>query len=222
MQNPLVSIIIPVKNGENYLAEALSAIKAQNVAMEIIVVDDASSDNTAQIAENFGCIVLKHQVCQGPVSSKNTALKIAKGQYIMFHDHDDVLNENALAQLLKELEEDQEIFAVTAQIKDFFSPELPEEEKKKIALRAQPYSGIFSATILMRKKVFDIIGLFNENIKAGEIIEWSGKMNQHNLATKKINFVSANRRIHNSNFGRTQKEKEFKDYATILRSRLKK
>jgi len=221
MNNHLVSIIIPVKNGANYLAEALRGIKAQNVDMEIIVVDDASDDETSQIAKNFGCIVIRHETNKGQVSSKNTALKIAKGKYIMFHDHDDVMNQNALSQSLKELQENEKIFAVTAQIKDFFSPELSEAERRKIALRSEAYFGIFSGAILIKKEVFDIIGLLDESVRAGEIIDWTSKMNQNNLLIKKLNFVSVNRRIHQSNFGRTYKEKEYKDYAAILRSKLK-
>lgn len=213
---------MPVKNGSNYIAEALNGIKSQNVNVEIIVVDDGSNDDTAQIAENFGCVVVKHSSSKGPTIAKNTALKIAKGKYIMFHDHDDVMNQNALPQMLKEFQENEEIFAVTAQMKDFLSPELSKEEEQKVVVREEAYSGLFSGAILMKKEVFDIIGLFNESITAGEVIDWTAKMNERNLKIKKLNFISANRRIHNSNFGRTNKEKEFKDYASILRAKLKR
>lgn len=213
---------MPVKNGSNYIEEALNGIKLQNVNVEIIVVDDGSNDDTAQIAENFGCVVVKHSSSKGPTIAKNTALKIAKGKYIMFHDHDDVMNQNALPQMLKEFQENEEIFAVTAQMKDFLSPELSKEEEQKVVVREEAYSGLFSGAILIKKEVFDIIGLFNESITAGEVIDWTAKMNERNLKIKKLNFISANRRIHNSNFGRTNKEKEFKDYASILRAKLKR
>jgi len=222
MMMPLISIIIPVKNGANYLAEALGGIRSQNVNVEIIIVDDASTDNTAQIAENFGCLVLKHSTSKGPTVAKNTALKIAKGKYVMFHDHDDVMNQNSLAQMLKEIEEDENIFAVMTQLKDFFSPELSAEEMKKIAIKAEPYFGLFSGAILMKKEIFNVIGLFDETIKAADILEWTSKMRAQNLLIKRLNFPAVNRRIHNSNFGRTNKEKEYKDYAAILRSNLKR
>ncbi len=221
MDNPLVSIIMPVRNGSNYLSQALTAIKAQNVDMEIIVVDDASTDDTQQIAESFGCRILKHQICKGLVSSKNTALQVARGKYIMFHDHDDVLTEGALAKMLKEFAENAEIFVVMAQLKDFYSPELSPEEVGKIMVRPQPYAGLFSGAILMKKEVFDVIGLFDEKIQAGDLIEWSGKIDKHNLMVKRIAFVASNRRIHNSNFGRTNKGAEYKDYASLLRAKIK-
>ncbi|MBU6339212.1 MAG: glycosyltransferase family 2 protein [Rickettsiales bacterium] len=222
MTNPLISIIMPIKNGSNYMREALNAIKAQNVDMEIIVIDDGSIDETAKIAESFGCVVLKHEICKGLVFSKNTGLKVAKGKYVMFHDHDEIMNENALLQMLQEIEQDEKIFAVMAQLKDFFSPELPMEDAKKVVIRSEPYFGLFSGAILMKREVFDIIGLFDESLKAGDIIEWTGKMDKHNLQIKRLNFVSVNRRIHNSNFGRTNKDKEYKDYASILRAKIKR
>ena len=222
IMTPLISIIIPVRNGVNYLAQALKAIKAQNVDMEIVLVDDASTDNTARIAEEFGCVVLRHQTNKGPVVSKNTALKAARGKYVMFHDHDDLLTEGALQKMLQELQANEELSAVMAQLKDFFSPELLEEETKKIIIRPDPYFGLFSAAILMKKAVFDIIGFFDENVQAGDVIEWSGKMDKHNFVIKRMEFISSNRRIHSSNFGRTNKGTEYKDYAALLRAKIRK
>ena len=213
---------MPVKNGSNYFREALKNIQLQNVDMEIIVVDDGSSDDTSEIAESFGCIILKHSISKGLVASKNTALKIAKGEYIMFHDHDDVLNYNVLPRMIQELQKSEDAFAVMAQLQDFSSPELSEAERKKVLIRTEPYFGLFSGAILMKKAVFDKIGLFDESLNAGDIIDWSNKMRENNFQIKKLNFVSTNRRIHNSNFGRTNKENEYKNYAKILRSNIKR
>ena len=221
MNNHLVSIIMPVRNGSNYIEEALSAIKSQDIDMEIIAVDDGSNDDTAQIAESFGCIVVKHPTSKGPVIAKNTALKIARGRYVMFHDHDDLLTFNALPQMLKELQENEGIFAVMAQMQDFFSPELSEDERKKIALRTESYSGLLSGAILMKKEVFDKIGLFDAAIKTGEIIQWQDQMNKNNLAIKKLNFVATNKRVHSTNLGRIDKESKSKDYAALLRAKIK-
>lgn len=213
---------MPVRNGSNYIKEALTAIKSQNVNMEIIVVDDGSTDESFQIAANFGCVMLKHDASKGAVISKNTALKIVKGSYIMFHDHDEVMNDNVLSRMLQELQEDEEIFAVMAKLKDFYSPELSEAEREKVAIKKESYSGLFSGAILMKKEVFDIVGLFDENRKAGEIIEWTSKMAENNLKIKKLDLIAVNRRIHNSNFGRTNKGNEYQNYAAILRAKMKK
>ncbi len=73
---------------------------------------------------------------------------------------------------------------------------------------------------MIRKNVFDIIGDFDEQVTAGEILDWQTKMKKYNLKIKKLDLVSTNRRIHTSNFGRTQQKTEFKDYAKSLRDRL--
>ena len=222
MSQNLVSVIMPVKNGSNYIKQALEAIKSQNVNLEIIVVDDGSSDDSAQIAASYGALIVMHEVNKGSVASKNSGLKIARGNYIIFHDHDDVMNDNALPQMLEELEKNREFFAVSAKLKDFFSPELSVQEKQKVVLRNDTYHGLFSGSALIRKEVFDIVGLFDESLQAGDIIDWSMKMSEKNLPIKKLDFVAANRRIHNCNYGRINQQKEFKDYATILRSKIKK
>lgn len=219
MQN-LISIIIPVKNGSNYMEEAITEIKQQNMNTEIIVVDDGSTDNTSEIAKNYGCIVIKNTTSQGPVIAKNQALKIANGDFILFHDHDDIMNNGVLEKMLAELNAAPDISAVMCKVKDFISDDLPSEEKQKIKIKSEPYYGLFTGAVLIRKNVFDIIGNFDEQVTAGEILDWQTKMEKHNLKIKKLDLISTQRRLHTTNFGRTQQQTEFKDYAKSLRERL--
>ncbi len=216
----LISIIIPCKNGEKYIEETILAIKKQNMNTEIIVIDDGSIDNTANIAEILGSKVIQHETSKGPVVAKNSGLRAANGDFIMFHDADDVMNDNVLSILYKELESNSDISAVMAKVKDFFSLDLSEEEKQKTKIKSEPYYGLFTGAVLIRKTVFDKIGPFNESVTAGEILDWQSKMENNNLKIKKLDVVSTNRRIHSSNFGKTHQKTEFKDYATLLRAKL--
>ena len=220
--NELISVIIPVKNGSKYIDQAIEGILAQKMNVEIIVVDDASTDNTIEIAESYGCKVVRHEITKGQVTGKNSGLKIANGKYILFHDHDDVMNEGSLKKLYDEISSDKNIMAVEAKVQDWYSPDLPQEERVKTIIRQEPYWGLFTGAILMKKEVFDKIGYFNESINSGEIIEWQTKMDSKGLKIKKLDFVSTMRRIHTSNFGKTDQNKEFKDYASVLRAKLKK
>lgn len=223
--NLLISIIIPVKNGENYIKEAIDSIKNQEVETQIIVVDDGSTDNTADIAQNLGCIVIKHECNKGQVIAKNTALRYIDsnggGEFVMFCDHDDLLTPNALQTMLKEFEIDDELMAVLAKSKDFVSPEIPQETQEKTLIKKEPYFGRIGSCALIKRQVFEIIGLFDEQVMAGEAIEWHSKMEKHNLKIKKLDFVSTLRRIHLTNFGKTHKQKEFKDYVTLLKNKIK-
>lgn len=218
--NDLISVIIPVKNGENYIKEAIEGIQKQGMNVEIIVVDDCSTDNTTEIAKSHGCTVIKHDAPKGQVIGKNNGLKTAKGKYILFHDHDDIMTDGALKRLYDEFE--SEVLAVEAKVQDWYSPDLSEEERTKTLIKTEPYWGLFTGAILIKKEAFDTIGYFNKSFQAGEIIEWQSKFDTNGLKIKKIDFVSTKRRVHSSNYGRTNQKTEFKNYAAILRAKLKK
>ena len=217
--NNLISVIIPVKNGSNYLREALESLGRQGMNLEIIVVDDGSTDETASIASECGCVVLSHPVSKGQVAAKNTGLRSAKGEYVLFLDHDDVMREGALRVLYDAIEADPDVSAVQAKVKDFISPEIG--AMPGTVVKPDAYYGLFTGAILIRRKVFDTIGPFSESLHTGEIIEWSTKMSAAGFAIKKIDLVSTDRRIHRTNFGKTDGKVEFKDYASVLRERLK-
>ncbi|MBO4231301.1 MAG: glycosyltransferase family 2 protein [Bacteroidales bacterium] len=214
----MISVIIPVKNGSNYLQEAIESVQRQGVSVEIIVVDDGSDDNTAEIASELGCKVVSHPVSKGQVAAKNTGLRVATGEYVLFLDHDDVIREGALATMHEMIETDPDASAVQSMVKDFLSPEIG--SMPGTTIRPEPYYGLFTGAILIRKSVFDTIGFFSEDRRTGEIIEWQSRMDKEGFLVKKTGIVSTDRRIHNTNFGKTNKGEEYKDYASVLRKRL--
>ena len=214
-----VSVIMPVRNGENYMQQSIDSIKKQDVSLELIIVNDGSTDKTEQIARDNNCIVVNHEKSKGQVVAKNTGLKIAKGEYILFCDHDDVLTDNAISTMLDEFAKDKDIMVVSAKIKDFISPDAKNQNQ---TIKEEPYYGCLAGSILFKKEVFDKIGLFDKNIKAGEIIALMTKLEQYNIKVKKIDFVSSHRRIHDTNYGKTNRKSEFKDYAALLRQKLKR
>ena len=218
--NDLISIIIPVRNGANFIGEAIEHIKSQVMNVELIVVDDASDDETVSIAESYGCTIVRHDTRKGQVAGKNSGLKAAHGDFILFHDHDDVMRPGALDALYSSF--DGSTSAVEAMVQDFYSPGLSDAQKHMTPIKEEPYYGLFTGAILMRKSVFDIIGYFSETVTAGEIIDWEFKMKDHGLVCKKIDFIATDRRVHSSNYGKTNRDVEFANYAALLRARLAK
>lgn len=102
-----VSIIVPVYNVENYLSKCLDSLIHQSLtSIEIIVINDGSTDQSGEIAKNYAQkdhrIRLFHQSNMGLSLTRNRGLKEAKGEYIVFVDSDDWLCENAIEQLYKE------------------------------------------------------------------------------------------------------------------------
>lgn len=79
----LVSVIIPTYNGEKYIRDTIRSIKEQDVdvALEIIVIDDISTDNTVKIAQEMGCRVIVNTEHKGQVAAKNIGIREANGKY---------------------------------------------------------------------------------------------------------------------------------------------
>lgn len=108
-----LSIIIPVYNAEKYLKKCLESIFVQDIPIsdyEVIAVDDGSTDNSLKILENFKENFHNLQVIsqknKGEAGARNTALKLAKGDYITFLDNDDYYENNALSQSLEIIEKE--------------------------------------------------------------------------------------------------------------------
>jgi glycosyltransferase involved in cell wall biosynthesis len=89
--SPRVSAIVPCYNGARWLPEALESIKAQSLPVqEIILVDDASTDNSAEIAQKHGALVIRNPANRGEGYSRNVGLRHASGDLIAWLDADDV------------------------------------------------------------------------------------------------------------------------------------
>jgi glycosyltransferase involved in cell wall biosynthesis len=218
---PLISVIIPAYNGADYIEEAIRAIQAQEMNTEILVIDDASPDNSGEIAAKCGCRVIRNEKNLGQVTGKNVGLRSAQGEFIMFHDQDDIMREGILHQLYDELTSDFDM--VTGRVQNFFSPEMTQEQRAKVDFKAEPFWGLLTGAALIRKKVFDIIGFWDESgtLNTGDMIEFASKFKKHGLKQKKIELVTTDRRVHAANFGMTNREKEYMDYAKVLRTKLK-
>ncbi|MBL4674827.1 MAG: glycosyltransferase family 2 protein [Mucilaginibacter sp.] len=113
MTTPLVSVIIPVYNGEKYIADTINSILAQTyLNIEIIVINDASTDRTEEIVNKFSLkhnILLKNNLKNiGASASRNLGYNNAKGQIIKFLDADDLINPEAVGEQVKLVSENPE------------------------------------------------------------------------------------------------------------------
>ena len=123
------SIIIPMKNAERYINKALESIKTQNYPeVEILIVDDASTDGSKHCVENFcrenleiGSKIKVFDTTEGhrgPGAGRNIGLDNANGDYILFLDADDILNENALKNISRtiSLNPEADVFSLGYQL----------------------------------------------------------------------------------------------------------
>lgn len=104
-KTPLVSVIVPVFNtGENCLKLLDRLLNSTYKNIEIICIDDGSSDNSYQLlsdyAKKHSKLVIKEQKNAGPSAARNTGLKLAKGEYISFIDSDDYVTQDFIEKLV--------------------------------------------------------------------------------------------------------------------------
>lgn len=98
-EQPLISCIVPVFNGERYLWEALESIFAQTYRpIEVLVVDDGSTDGTGAVAASYGSrLRYLWQPNAGPAAARNRGLEAARGEFVAFLDADDLWHPEKLA-----------------------------------------------------------------------------------------------------------------------------
>lgn len=90
---PLVSVIIPVYNGEQYVKPCLDMMFGQSYKnLEIIVVDDGSADQSSLMTEGYAVKLIRHEQNRGLSAARNTGIDAAQGEYIHFMDVDDEIN----------------------------------------------------------------------------------------------------------------------------------
>lgn len=173
MNKSLVSVIIPVYNGETFLAGAIECIKRQAYQrLEIIIVDDGSTDATARIASNTkGDVRYVYQPNSGSPSARNKGLKLARGNVIAFLDADDLWPENKLEFQLALLSKDPALEVVLGYLQYIRSSQGGDGEpkfEKHPNPRPEPNLG----AAMFRKSAFDKVGFFDEELPYCDDVDW--------------------------------------------------
>ena len=169
----LLSVIVPVFNGEHFLPEAIASVRAQNYApLEIIVVDDGSTDGTAEVVRTLGSnIRYLHQFNAGAAAARNRALKIAAGDIISFLDADDLWPNNKLALQLPIFRQDNAVQLVLGKTQRLW----PIENGAGGVLfepRTPPWGELLLGCALCRRSLFEQIGMFDPTLRIGEDTDW--------------------------------------------------
>lgn len=108
MEKPLVSVIMPVYNGEKYIGKAIESVLAQNVPTELLVIDDCSTDKTEltvmKYMDSGNIRYIRNKENMGAARSRNRGVKASKGKYIAFLDADDWWEKGKLEAQVKTME----------------------------------------------------------------------------------------------------------------------
>lgn len=221
--NPLVSIIIPVYNGKHYMQEAIDSVISQTYKnVEVIVVNDGSTDNTDEIARSYGDKIRYFKNENGGVATAlNFGINNMRGEYFSWLSHDDVYYENKIEKQIEELnklDNKTTILYSNYQLIDELSHILDETNYSKFFPIYKLHYPLFpllngtinGCTLLIPKICFEQIGLFDTKLKTSQDYDLWYKM----FPYYKIRFMEEaliKSRIHDSQGSKTVSAKKESD-----------
>ena len=221
MSSLTISVIVPVHNREQYVAEAIRSVLAQTYpATEIWVIDDGSTDNSAAVIQEFGDAVrYHHQPNSGAAAARNQGAELATGDFLSFLDSDDRWLPNKLALQLAEFEKNPDLAMAFGHVRQFYSPDLPPDQRPRIT--AEVMAGYHVGTLLVRRSAFQRVGPFETQWRVGEFVSWQARATDMGLPMVMLPDIVMERRLHATNMGRTE-HSSANDYLQIVRAALER
>jgi glycosyltransferase involved in cell wall biosynthesis len=172
-----ISVIIPCYDHGRFLHEAIESVRAQSVpALEIIVVNDGSTDNTREAALSYESVRYIYQPRRGPGAARNRGIRASTGEYLVFLDADDRLLPNHFAACLRSFQADPELRLVWGDFRWFGEDGTWHTHTctpKPDYYGAMLHFGMMGppATVMVKRTVFPKLGGFRTDYRACEDLE---------------------------------------------------
>lgn len=207
---PIASIIIPTYNAESYVGNAIESVLSQTyTAIECIVVDDGSNDNTCEVVKTFNNVIYIYQENAERSVARNNGLSHATGKYISFLDADDSIAPTKIADQIRFLEDNPDIDAVYSKTLFFTAESAPYSLKRTTAsgdiLEQLLYGNFITIHApLFRKSALDAIRGFDPDLSHNE--DWELLLRLA-LAGVHFGFIDTDHalcRLHDGNTSRNE------------------
>jgi glycosyltransferase involved in cell wall biosynthesis len=218
MNKPLVSVVMPVYEGARHLTEAIESVLAQTYRpLELIVVDDGSTDDSVDVARRFTPTVrLLTQDHGGCGSARNQGARVAQGEYLAFCDADDRLPPDRLDRQLAGFTSTPRIDAVFGEMEEFLSPGLDEGTASVLRAPRTRRAVRMLITMLLRTDSFWLVGPFATDLGRGIDLDWLARADDRGLRIGRCDGVVTYRRLHAGNTGFRRRGHE-EDYVRAAR-----
>jgi glycosyltransferase involved in cell wall biosynthesis len=215
-------VVIPVYNGETYLAEAVESVRRQSSPpARIILVDDGSTDATPQIAAALRAdgrwppVDYVRQENGGPSAATNRGVAMVTTGLIAFNCADDLWVPDKLQWQLPLLAAGADL--VFGHMQNFISPELDPAAAAALSCPPDSMPGALPAALLTRTETLRAIGPFNEGFRIGDFIEWYGRAVDAGLTAAMLPQVVVMRRLHGANLSLTR-QSNAQEYTSVLKA----
>ena len=239
-----ISVVIPAYNAAPFIAEALASIAFQTLApLEVIVVDDASSDETADIVSKSAAVrLLRQGVNRGQAAALNRGIAESHGAFLAFLDADDLWRPNKLSLQRSAFDADPELDAVYGLVEervqgvderiqsvdertksvDGHMPSV-DERAKSIEGVSRRHGRVLAAhlpsALLVRRAALLRVGGFDESFRLGSVVDWYSRALSTGLRCTVLNEIVYERRIHGGNVSITRAAHR-DDYLDVVRAAL--
>ncbi|HEY3727608.1 MAG TPA: glycosyltransferase [Solirubrobacteraceae bacterium] len=198
-ERALISVVIPAFNAEAFLAEAIESVLAQDYGpVEVIVVDDGSTDRTAAVASCYSVACLR-QANSGQAAARNAGVAAARGAFVSFLDADDLWRPSKLSTEIAHLQAHPELDYVLVHMQRSLSPGAPWPPGTPASWFKEPQPGTLPSAALVRRAVLDRIGPFQTGFRHGSDTEWQARAADAGTRWELLPNVLVEYRIHGNN-----------------------
>ncbi len=216
MTRPLVSVVIPAFNAEHYLGETLESVLAQTYEpVEVIVIDDGSTDDTADLARRYPVRLL-----QGPNGgrsvARNRGLDVARGDLIAFCDADDLWLNRRLEAQVGVLDGDPRLGVVSCQVEPFIQPGMPRPSWFGLG-QMQTRRALLTSALLVRRELFETVGGFDPRYRIVQDTDWVARAISSGTRIGYVDEVLVRYRVHDAN-GSSDRELVHTEMLQVLRA----
>ena len=204
--SPRVSVVIPAYDAAAHIGEAIESVLAQTLpASELIVVDDGSGDETAEIARSFEAVDLLTQSNRGPSAARNAGVTRSSGDLLAFLDADDLMTPRRLelqsAHLRENPATDIVFGAQEVRVEDETSVPYWVEGSPTPPREIGPaeIERIYHMSMLLRRRTWDLVGPFDETMRMAEDLDWTLRASELGVPMAVLDDVVTVRRVHAAN-----------------------
>jgi glycosyltransferase involved in cell wall biosynthesis len=218
-----LSCIMPVWNGERYLAAALDSVLGQTRPPdEMIVVDDGSTDGTRAILDGYrdrygDTVRVVHLEHHGVSRALNSGIEVCTGDLVTFCDADDLLTPEAIAVRLTVFEERHDLDAVFGCVEQFVSPDVPDAVGQRLRFTPGAIAAPVLGALIARRSVFERFGPFDETKAAGTAIAWMAIARSAGMRIATVDDTVLRRRLHQTNMSLTTGRAGNRDLLAVVR-----
>lgn len=218
--NKTVSVVIPCYNYAKYLKECVESVKSQTYPIhEIIVVNDGSPDNTSEVAESLGVVLIEKEN-GGLSSARNTGITLATGEYIMCLDADDKLVPAAIEEHMNLMKDDMTI--AQCALMEFGERHVVMVPNPETNLRRILRSNTIFCNAMFSKKVWEAVGGFDES----DIMRWGWedyefwvRCLEYGCVVRTSDFIALRYRVHGNNMTKMTTHPHWADLKKYIRDK---